>query len=96
MAAKKRKKRKKRTTKQTKGLQMELTGLLLIFIAIFGSGAAMLSGGAIPDWLGNIFQFFMGIWHFLSPVALVLIGFYLIFKRKAPDFLTRRLIGFYL
>ncbi|CEI84246.1 FtsK/SpoIIIE family DNA translocase [Oceanobacillus oncorhynchi] len=96
MAAKKRKKRKKRTTKQTKGLQMELTGLLLIFIAIFGSGAAMLSGGAIPDWLGNIFQFFMGIWHFLIPVALFLIGFYLIFKRKAPDFLTRRLIGFYI
>lgn len=39
---------------------MELTGLLLIFIAIFGSGAAMLSGGAIPDWLGNIFQFLWG------------------------------------
>ncbi|WP_152656344.1 DNA translocase FtsK [Oceanobacillus sp. CFH 90083] len=96
MAAKKRKKRKKRTTKQAKGLQMELVGLLLIFIAIFGSGAAMLSGGAIPDWLGNIFQFFMGIWHFILPVALFLIGFYLIFKRKAPDFLTRRLIGFYI
>ncbi|WP_080874706.1 FtsK/SpoIIIE family DNA translocase [Oceanobacillus timonensis] len=96
MAAKKRKKRKKRTTKQAKGLQMELTGLLLIFIAIFGSGAAILSGGAIPDWLGNIFQFFMGIWHFIIPVALFIIGFYLIFKRKAPDFLTRRLIGFYI
>ncbi len=75
---------------------MELTGLLLIFIAIFGSGAAILSGGAIPDWLGNIFQFFMGIWHFIIPVALFIIGFYLIFKRKAPDFLTRRLIGFYI
>ncbi|MFD1066281.1 FtsK/SpoIIIE family DNA translocase [Oceanobacillus locisalsi] len=96
MAAKKRKKRKKRTTKQTKGLQMELTGLLLIFIAIFGSGAAILSGGAIPDWLGNIFQFFMGIWHFILPVALFIVGLYLIFKRKAPDFLTRRLIGFYI
>ena len=86
MAAKKRKKRKKRTTKQTKGLQMELTGLLLIFIAIFGSGAAMLSGGAIPDWLGNIFQFFMGIWHFLIPVALFLIGFYLSSKERRQIF----------
>ncbi|WP_077601217.1 FtsK/SpoIIIE family DNA translocase [Oceanobacillus sojae] len=96
MAAKKRKKRKKTTTKQFKGLQKELIGLLLIFIAIFGSGAAMLSGGAIPDWLGNIFQFFLGIWHFILPVALFIIGFYLIIKRQAPDFLSRRLIGFYI
>ncbi|GGP12476.1 DNA translocase FtsK [Oceanobacillus neutriphilus] len=96
MAAKKRKKRKKTTTKQFKGLQKELIGLLLIFIAIFGSGAAMLSGGAIPDWLGNIFQFFLGIWHFILPVALFIIGFYLIIKRQVPDFLSRRLIGFYI
>lgn len=96
MAAKKRKKRKKRTTKQLKGLQVELTGLLLIFIAIFGSGVAMLSGGAIPDWLGNIFQFFLGIWHFVIPVALFIVGCYLIIKRKSPDFLSRRLIGFYI
>ncbi len=86
MAAKKRKRRKKTTTKQLKGLQKELIGLLLIFIAIFGSGAAMLSGGAIPDWLGNIFQFFLGIWHFILPVALFIIGFYLIIKRQVPDF----------
>ncbi|GIO22022.1 DNA translocase FtsK [Oceanobacillus sp. J11TS1] len=96
MAAKKRKKRKKRTSKQLKGLQMELTGLLLIFIAIFGSGATILSGGAIPNWLGNIFQFFLGIWHFIVPVALFIVGFYLIIKRQTPDFLTRRLIGFYI
>lgn len=96
MAAKKRKKRKKTTNKQFKGLQKELIGLLLIFIAIFGSGAAMLSGGAIPDWLGNIFQFFLGIWHFILPVALFIIGFYLIIKRQVPDFLSRRLIGFYI
>ncbi|MFD1450462.1 MULTISPECIES: DNA translocase FtsK [Oceanobacillus] len=96
MAAKKRKRRKKTTTKQLKGLQKELIGLLLIFIAIFGSGAAMLSGGAIPDWLGNIFQFFLGIWHFILPVALFIIGFYLIIKRQVPDFLSRRLIGFYI
>lgn len=75
---------------------MELTGLLLIFIAIFGSGATILSGGAIPNWLGNIFQFFLGIWHFIVPVALFIVGFYLIIKRQTPDFLTRRLIGFYI
>ncbi|MFD1336166.1 DNA translocase FtsK [Oceanobacillus iheyensis] len=95
MAAKKRKKKRK-NSKQVKRLKIELVGLLLIFLAIFGSGAAALSDGAIPGWLENLFQFFFGIWYFIASVFLLVTGFYLLVKRKLPDFLHRRMIGFYI
>lgn len=77
--AKKRKKRKKQLKKQVK---FELLGLLFIFIAIFGSGAASISDGAIPGFLENIFRFFFGIWYFIASIVLLIIGIFLLVKRK--------------
>lgn len=92
--AKKRKKKKKSQLK--KQVKFELVGLLFVFIAIFGSGARIISDGAIPGILENIFQFFFGIWYFIASLLLLLTGIFLIIKRRYPDFSHKKMIGFYI
>ncbi|GGB30768.1 cell division protein FtsK [Virgibacillus dakarensis] len=91
--AKKRKKRKKQLKKQVK---FELLGLLFIFLAIFGSGAAAISDGAISAFLENIFRFFFGIWYFIASIFLLITGVILLVKRRIPDFTQKKMIGFYI
>lgn len=93
MAKKKKKNKKSQLKKQVK---YELLGLIFIFIAIFGSGAGIISDGAIPGILENIFQFFFGIWYFIASLLLLLTGLFLIIKRRYPDFLHKKMIGFYI
>ncbi|MGN8644940.1 DNA translocase FtsK [Gracilibacillus sp. HCP3S3_G5_1] len=91
-------KRKKRRKKQPlkKNIKKELLGLLLVFLAIFGSGATMISDGAISSLLENIFRFFFGTWYFIVSLFLLFLGIYLMVKRKWPKVLTRKWIGTYL
>lgn len=91
-------KRKKRRQKQPlkKNIKKELLGLLLVFLAIFGSGATMISDGAISSLLENIFRFFFGTWYFIVSLFLLFLGIYLMVKRKWPKVLTRKWIGTYL
>src|SRR5690625_2174183 len=91
--AKKRRRKKKSKLKQK--VKYELLGLLFIFLAIFGSGASVISDGAIPAGLENIFRFFFGIWYFFASVALLLTGIILLVKRRYPDFANKKMIGFY-
>lgn len=94
MAKKKRKSaRSKRMKKQ---LKIELIGLLLIFLAIFGSGASAISDGVIPNSLEHLFRFFLGIWYFVASLMLLVVGIYLLIKRKVPDFTNKKLVGFYI
>lgn len=90
------KKRKKRKTKAARTLQLELIGLLCIFLSIFGSGASLISDGFVPTLLENSFRFALGIWYFVAAVILFIIGLYLIIKRKIPVFFTKRTTGFIL
>lgn len=92
--AKKRKKR--RSGKLKKQVKFELLGLLFIFLAIFGSGASAISDGAIPGGLEQLFHFFLGIWYFVASVFLLVTGIMLLIKRRYPDFLNKKLIGFYI
>src|SRR5690625_4557908 len=87
-------KRRRKRIRLTKQLQFELLGILLIFLSIFGSGASIISDGFIPTSLENIFRFFLGIWYFVFPIILLIIGLYLVVKRKLPRFITKRAIGF--
>lgn len=89
--AKKKTKKKARLSKQ---LQMELIGLFLIFLSIFGSGASMISDGFIPSSLENLFRLFLGVWYFVASIILLVIGIILVIKRQKPTFLSKRLIGF--
>ncbi|MBP1968046.1 S-DNA-T family DNA segregation ATPase FtsK/SpoIIIE [Virgibacillus natechei] len=92
--AKKRKKR--RSSKLKKQVKFELLGLLFIFLAIFGSGAGAISDGAIPGGLEQIFRLFLGIWYFVASVFLLVTGIILLIKRRFPDFLNKKIIGFYI
>ena len=96
MARKKTKTKRKSKKKETRLLRHELVGLLLIFIAIFGSGASIISDGFIPATLENFFRFFLGIWYFVLSIAIFVIGLYLLFKRAYPNFFTKRKVGFYI
>ncbi|WP_072887057.1 FtsK/SpoIIIE family DNA translocase [Ornithinibacillus halophilus] len=93
MAKKRKRKRKSKLKTQVK---FELIGLLFIFLAIFGSGASAISDGAIPGGLEHLFKFFFGIWYFVASIFLLVTGIYLVIKRKYPNFLHKKLIGFYI
>ncbi|MFC0524198.1 DNA translocase FtsK [Pontibacillus salicampi] len=97
MANKKRQKKKHKKQSQMKDhIKFELVGLLLVFLAVFGSGASAIAGGFIPNTLEHLFQFFFGIWYFVVSVFLLIVGIYLMIKRKWPSFLHKRFIGFYI
>lgn len=91
--AKKRAKKKKQLKKRVK---YELLGLLFIFLAIFGSGASIISDGLIPGGLENIFRFFLGIWYFVASLFLFITGIILLVKRRYPDYSHKKMIGFYI
>ncbi|NBJ68338.1 MULTISPECIES: DNA translocase FtsK [Clostridia] len=89
-------KKKRRSSKLKKQLKLELLGLLFIFLGIFGSGASAISDGAIPGGLEHFFRFFLGIWYFGASVFLLITGIKLVVKRKLPNFVTKRMVGFYI
>ncbi|MFD2044161.1 DNA translocase FtsK [Ornithinibacillus salinisoli] len=90
------KKRKKRKSKLKKQVKFELLGLLFIFLAIFGSGASVISDGAIPGGLEHIFRFVLGIWYFVASIFLLITGVILVVKRRYPNFGHKKMIGFYI
>ncbi|MFC7320502.1 FtsK/SpoIIIE family DNA translocase [Halobacillus campisalis] len=96
--------RKKKTTSKSRKkksnvkqhIKYELIGLLFILLAVFGSGASMISEGAIPGGLEHIWQFAFGVWYFAASIFFLIVGIYLMIKRKWPNFLHKRLIGIYI
>ncbi|MFD1018242.1 FtsK/SpoIIIE family DNA translocase [Thalassobacillus hwangdonensis] len=90
------KKRKKRQSKLKKQLKTELLGLFFVLIAVFGSGASVISDGAIPGGLEHLLQFFFGVWYFIASLFLLCLGIYLMVKRKWPVFLHKKMVGFYI
>lgn len=92
MAGKKRKQKKKKN-KISVQFKYELYGILFVLLAIFGSGAGSISDGLITSWLENSLRFLFGFWYMLASIALLVIGIYLIVKRKTPQLWTRRTFG---
>ena len=87
----KRKRKKEATTNNFK-FSVEILGLILILIAIIGLGKFGPVGKIIKDFA--IFLF--GAWYNVLVVLILIIGMYMLLKRKMPNFFTGRLIGFYL
>ncbi|MFC7061152.1 FtsK/SpoIIIE family DNA translocase [Halobacillus seohaensis] len=96
----KKKKTKSKSSKKNAALKQhvkyELIGLLFIFIAVFGSGASMISEGAIPGGLERVWQVLFGVWYFIASLFFLIVGIYLMIKRQWPNFLHKRLIGIYI
>lgn len=87
----KRKRKKEATTNNFK-FSVEILGLILILIAIIGLGKFGPVGKIIKDFA--IFLF--GAWYNVLIVLILIIGMYMLIKRKMPNFIMGRLIGFYL
>src|SRR5699024_7721838 len=79
-----------------KRVKYELLGLFYIFLAILGSGAGVISDGAIMGGLEYMFRFFLGIWYFVASLFLLVTGIILLVKRRYPDFSHKKMIGFYI
>lgn len=87
----KRKKKKSANTTSPK-FSVEITGLILILIGVIGLGVFGPVGNIIKDFA--IFLF--GSYYNILIIFLLVLGMYMLFKRKMPKFFTARLIGFYL
>lgn len=88
-------KTKKRQTKFKQVMSFEVIGLLLVFLAVFGSGAGAISDGAIPNALEHLFRFFFGSWYFLLAIFMGGVGIYLMARCKKPNLLHKKLISLY-
>ncbi len=84
-------KRKKSREASNKGMSVELTGLILAIIGIIGFGF-----GYVGTLIKEFAMFLIGTWWIIFVIYLLLVGLYMLFKRKMPKFFSSRLIGLYL
>ena len=85
-------KRKKRKESESSFMQSaELTGLLLILFGIIGFGF-----GFIGSLIKKFAMFVIGEWWMIGLFSVLILGSYMLVKRKHPKYFTPRLIGFYI
>ena len=86
-------KKKKSGSESTKsnGYSVELVGLVLILIGVIGFGF-----GPVGSLLKKFAMFLMGEWWPLILLFVLIIGFYMLIKRKLPNFFSARYVGIYL
>ena len=84
-------KRKKSKETNSQGMSTELTGLLLVLIGIIGFGF-----GYVGMIIKEFAMFLLGSWWIVFVIYILLVGLFMLFKRKMPKFFSSRLIGFYL
>ncbi len=84
------KKKKSKENKST-SYSVELTGLILILIGIIGFGF-----GFIGSILKMFAIFLAGSWWIIILISLIILGIYMLYKRKMPKFNSPKLIGLYL
>jgi DNA segregation ATPase FtsK/SpoIIIE, S-DNA-T family len=88
----KQKRRTKNKTEWKKTFKFELLGLSLLALTCIG----IANLGAVGNAIVALFRFFTGEWYMLCLLGLLLLSFYIIWKRTWPIFFTRPLIGTYL
>lgn len=84
-------KKKKSKQSSSPGMSVELTGLVLALIGIIGFGF-----GHVGNLIKEFAMFLLGSWWIVFVIYLLLVGLFMVFKRKMPKFFSSRLIGFYL
>lgn len=84
-------KKKKKKDSNNNGYSVELTGLILILIGIIGFGF-----GIVGNLLKQFAMFLAGIWWFIILSILIILGIYMLYKRKMPKFGDQKLIGIYI
>lgn len=86
------KKTRKETKKEPKGYVYELVGFLLILISIVG----FINAGMVGRFIKSFATFLVGTWYALLFVGVIVVGIYMMIKRKKPDFITAKLVGLYI
>ncbi len=84
-------KKRKQSSKDT-SYSTELKGILLLLIAIIGCCPF----GITADLFKGFAAFIAGAWYIVPLVGIGATGLYMIVRREKPDFITSRLIGFYI
>jgi len=85
------KKKSSNENKKNTGLSVDLTGLILILVGFIGFGF-----GPVGALLKKFAMFLMGEWWPLILIFVLILGFYMLIKRKLPNFINQKYIGFYL
>ena len=87
--AKKKKSSKENTSNFT--YSVELTGLVLILIGLIGFGF-----GPVGTIIKKFAMFLLGEWWPAILILLLFLGFFMLIKRKLPNFIGAKLIGLYI
>ena len=85
------KKKKKKDSNDNFGYSVELIGLILILIGIIGLGF-----GFIGSFIKKFAMFLAGTWWLIILISLIILGIYMLYKRKMPKFFTQKLVGIYI
>lgn len=85
------KKKKTKDSGNNSSYSVELTGLILILIGVIGFGF-----GFIGSILKKFAMFLAGTWWMVILIALIILGVYMLYKRKMPKFSDQKLIGLYI
>ena len=85
------KKKKTKDNSNNSSYSVELTGLILILIGVIGFGF-----GFIGSILKKFAMFLAGTWWMVILIALIILGVYMLYKRKMPKFSDQKLIGLYI
>ena len=85
------KKKKTKDNNNSVSYSVELTGLIIILIGVIGFGF-----GFIGSILKKFAMFLAGTWWIIILVLLIILGVYMLYKRKMPKFSDRKLIGLYI
>ena len=85
------KKKKSKESSVTSSYSVELIGLILILIGIIGFGF-----GFVGALLKKFAMFLAGNWWMLVLIFLIVLGIYMLYKRKMPKFSNQKLIGIYI
>lgn len=85
------KKKKTKDSNNSNSYSVELTGLILILIGVIGFGF-----GFIGSILKKFAMFLAGSWWIIILITLIILGVYMLYKRKMPKFSDQKLIGLYI
>ncbi len=89
----KRKKRKQETEEKNFQLPIEVHGVIYIILAVL----AFLPGNGLVGRLVRCFGVFLfGSWNIILLIILLIMGLFIVIKKRYPNFLDKKLIGFYI
>lgn len=85
-------KRKKQSNTSSFKFSVEIVGLILILVGVIGLGVF----GPVGNIIKEFAIFLFGSFYNALIVLVLILGTYMLFKRKLPNFFNSRLIGLYL